>query len=126
VQIAHYGTARQRTRAGGQRLEHSVALAEAISRRRASGGAAERTFAPLVRLELRTRILRGAAARWEGVTEARSRRTGRDMGHPDLLPTSDHLENPEARFLRGSTDLDIEISDFEDGGDESDGGGEEA
>ena len=98
--------------AADTRLVHAVALAEAIRRRRASGGPAERTFATLVGLELRPRMLREAAALWAGVAEARGPE-GRDAlwAHPDLLPTADDLENPEA-FLRGNTDLDM--ADFED------------
>jgi putative hydrolase len=98
--------------AADARLVHAVALAEAIRRRRASGGPAERTFATLVGLELRPRMLREAAALWAGLAEARGT-DGRDAlwAHPDLLPTADDLENPEA-FLRGNTDLDM--ADFED------------
>jgi hypothetical protein len=57
-------------------------------------------------------MLREAAALWAGLAEARGPE-GRDAlwAHPDLLPTADDLENPEA-FLRGNTDLDM--ADFED------------
>lgn len=101
--------------AAESRLEHGVALAEAIRRRRASGGPAERTFATLVGLELRPRMLREAAALWADVTRARGTE-GRDAlwAHPDLLPTAEDLENPEA-FIHGTTDIDL--SDLEDGGD---------
>src|SRR4249919_2797644 len=44
--------------AARERLTHADALAEAIRRRRATGGPAERTFATLVGLELRPRRLR--------------------------------------------------------------------
>jgi putative hydrolase len=100
--------------AAESRLVHSAALAEAIRRRRASGGPAERTFATLVGLEMRPRLLREAAALWTGVTQSRGIE-GRDAlwAHPDLLPTSDDLENPDA-FLSNTTDLDI--SDLEEGG----------
>ena len=93
--------------AAGDRLQHAAALAEAIRRRRASGGPAERTFATLVGLELRPRMLREAAALWTGLTEKRGS-DGRDAiwAHPDLLPTAEDLENPET-FLNGTTDLDI-------------------
>jgi putative hydrolase len=102
--------------AADSRLVHAAALAEAIRRRRASGGPAERTFATLVGLELRPRMLREATALWTGVTQARGAE-GRDAlwAHPDLLPTAEDLEDPDA-FLRGTTELDI--SDFEDGGDQ--------
>jgi putative hydrolase len=104
--------------AAESRLVHAAALAEAIRRRRASGGPAERTFATLVGLELRPRMLREATALWNEITRARGI-DGRDAlwAHPDLLPTSDDLENPDA-FLSetgGSGDLDLEISDLEDG-----------
>jgi putative hydrolase len=103
--------------AADSRLVHADALAEAIRRRRASGGPAERTFATLVGLELRPRMLREAAALWEGLDQARGT-AGRDAlwAHPDLLPTADDLKDPDA-FLRGSdpTNLDLEISDLEDG-----------
>jgi putative hydrolase len=101
--------------AADSRLEHAQALAEAIRRRRASGGPAERTFATLVGLELRPRMLREAAALWTDLTQARGV-DGRDAlwAHPDLLPTGDDLENPDA-FLRGSTADDLDISDLEEG-----------
>ena len=101
--------------AARDRLTHADALAEAIRRRRATGGPAERTFATLVGLELRPRRLREAAAIWQGLTEARGI-DGRDAlwSHPDLLPAADDLENPDT-FVHGQPDLDI--SDLEDGDD---------
>ena len=108
--------------AADTRLSHAGALAEAIRRRRASGGPAERTFATLVGLELRPRMLREATALWTELTVARGT-DGRDAvwAHPDLLPTADDLENPDA-FLRGSETDDIDISDFEEGGGTGAGG----
>src|SRR6202167_2259988 len=101
--------------AAGERLTHADALAEAIRRRRATGGPAERTFATLVGLELRPRRLREATTIWQGLTEARGIE-GRDAlwAHPDLLPAADDLENPDA-FVQGQPELDI--SDLEDDGD---------
>ena len=101
--------------AADSRLDHAQGLAEAIRRRRASGGPAERTFATLVGLELRPRMLREAAALWADLTQARGV-DGRDAlwAHPDLLPTGEDLENPDA-FLRGSTATELDISDLEDG-----------
>ena len=97
--------------AARERLTHADALAEAIRRRRATGGPAERTFATLVGLELRPRRLREAAAIWQGLTEARGI-DGRDAlwAHPDLLPAADDLENPDT-FVHGQPELDI--SDLE-------------
>jgi hypothetical protein len=59
-------------------------------------------------------MLREATALWSGVTQARGT-DGRDAlwAHPDLLPTAEDLQDPDA-FLRGTMELDI--SDFEDGG----------
>jgi putative hydrolase len=101
--------------AARDRLTHADALAEAVRRRRATGGPAERTFATLVGLELRPRRLREAAAIWQGLTSARGV-DGRDAlwSHPDLLPASDDLENPDT-FVHGQPELDI--SDLEDGND---------
>jgi putative hydrolase len=106
--------------AAAERLPQASALAEAIRRRRASGGPAERTFATLVGLELRPRRLREAAAIWRGLTDARGI-DGRDAvwAHPDLLPTADDFDDPDG-FVRGRPELDI--SDLESAGpDESAG-----
>jgi putative hydrolase len=103
-----------------ERLTHADALAEAIRRRRATGGPAERTFATLVGLELRPRRLREATAIWQGLTEARGI-DGRDAlwAHPDLLPAADDLENPDA-FVRGQPEFDI--SDLENPGNSGNSG----
>lgn len=89
------------------RLPALDALAEAVRRRRATGGPAERTFATLVGLELRPRRLREAAAIWRGLTEARGA-AGRDAvwSHPDLLPQPEDFDNPEG-FVAGSAELDV-------------------
>ncbi len=104
--------------AARDRLTHADALAEAIRRRRATGGPAERTFATLVGLELRPRRLREAATIWQGLTQARGV-DGRDAlwAHPDLLPAADDLENPDG-FVHGQPELDI--SDLEEGTELSD------
>jgi putative hydrolase len=93
--------------AARNRLPDADALAEAIRRRRATGGPAERTFATLVGLELRPRRLREAATMWRALTEDRGV-SGRDQiwEHPDLLPTAEDLEDPEG-FVRGRPELDL-------------------
>ncbi len=108
--------------AARERLTHADALAEAIRRRRATGGPAERTFATLVGLELRPRRLREAATIWQGLTEARGI-DGRDAlwAHPDLLPVADDLENPDT-FVHGQPELDI--SDLENSDPENEGDGD--
>jgi putative hydrolase len=97
--------------AAGNRLPQATALAEAIRRRRATGGPAERTFAALVGLELRPRRLREAAHIWQQLTEARGI-DGRDAiwAHPDLLPSHDDFDDPDG-FVHGRTDWDMSALD---------------
>jgi putative hydrolase len=82
-------------RASEGRLPSGPALAEAFRRRRAGGGPAEQTFATLVGLELRPRRLREATALWAALTGHRGA-DARDAlwGHPDLLPSSEDLDDP--------------------------------
>jgi putative hydrolase len=89
------------------RLPSAVALQEATRRRRASGGPAEQTFAALVGLELRPRRLRDAAALWQALREQRGIE-GRDAvwAHPDLLPSSDDLDDPAAFVAAPADPLD--------------------
>jgi putative hydrolase len=99
--------------AASGRLPQADALAEAIRRRRATGGPAERTFATLVGLELRPRRLREAAEIWRSLTEVRGME-GRDAlwAHPDLLPTAEDFDDP-AGFVRGRPELDMSALDEE-------------
>ncbi|TDD32868.1 zinc-dependent metalloprotease [Actinomadura sp. KC06] len=105
------------------RLPGSVKLAEAVRRRRATGGPAERTFATLVGLELRPRRLREAASLWRTLTEVRGTQ-GRDAiwDHPDLLPTSDDLDDPDG-FVHGRDEIeglsDLDLSNLTKAPDES-------
>ena len=98
-------------------LPKSLAIAEAVRRRRSSGGPAEKTFGTLIGLELRPRRLREAANLWKEI--------GHKLGgekrdslweHPDLLPTADEISNPELLFARlgkGSDDgFDKELRDL--------------
>ncbi|KGN39378.1 zinc-dependent metalloprotease [Knoellia subterranea] len=76
-------------------LPQSEALGEAIRRRRASGGPAEKTFAALVSLELRPRRLRDAANLFAAL-EASGGAQARDAAwaHPDVAPTAADLDDP--------------------------------
>jgi putative hydrolase len=93
--------------AAADKLPQADALGEAIRRRRATGGPAERTFATLVGLELRPRRLREAAEIWRSLTDARGI-DGRDAlwAHPDLLPTAEDFDDP-AGFVQGRPELDM-------------------
>ncbi|HIY39766.1 MAG TPA: zinc-dependent metalloprotease, partial [Candidatus Nocardiopsis merdipullorum] len=92
------------------RLPQADALAEASRRHRATGGPAEHTFAALVGLELRPRRLREAAALWSALEEARGIE-GRDAvwQHPDLMPTGDDLDDPDA-YVSGGSFGDFDVS----------------
>jgi putative hydrolase len=93
--------------AAAARLQQAGALAEAIRRRRATGGPAERTFATLVGLELRPRRLREAAVIWRKLTAARGI-DGREAvwAHPDLLPAPEDFDDPDG-FVQGRPELGL-------------------
>lgn len=83
------------------RLPKSLAIAETVRRRRASGGPAESAFSTLVGLELRPRRLREAAAMWQQVTDAvGAERRDALWSHPDLVPGSDDIDDPAALIVR--------------------------
>ncbi len=92
------------------RLPQAPSLAEAVRRRRATGGPAEHTFATLVGLELRPRRQREAARLWTALTEAHGA-DGRDAvwEHPDLMPTSADLDDPDAFVAGRGTDGDLDL-----------------
>ena len=98
------------SKAVAERLPQADALAEATRRRRATGGPAEHTFAALVGLELRPRRQREASSLWTALEEARGVE-GRDAlwEHPDLMPTGDDLDDPDA-FVKGGEFADFDIS----------------
>jgi len=107
------------TEVTAHRLPNAVKIAEAIRRRRATGGPAEHAFKALVGLELRPRRLREASALWASIAAAVGPE-GRDSlwSHPDHLPTEDDLENPEGFLARLSgapsdeTDVDKFLDDL--------------
>ena len=82
-------------------LPHTVALREMMRRRRAAGGPAEDTFATLVGLELRPRRSRDAARLWAHIA-ADGGPAAREhvWDHPDLLPTSEDLDDPAGYAAR--------------------------
>lgn len=84
-------------------LPKTSAIAEAVRRRRAAGGPAELTFGTLVGLELRPRRAREAATMWRALSDAVGT-PKRDAlwEHPDLLPTSEEIDNPALLIARVS------------------------
>jgi putative hydrolase len=95
--------------AAKDRLPGHSALAETMRRRRASGGPAEQTFATLVGLQLRPRRLRDAATVWAAMTQQHGG-ADRDRlwNHPDLLPTSDDLDEPMDFVARQGLDDELQ------------------
>jgi putative hydrolase len=82
-------------RATREHLPQADALGEAVRRRRATGGPAEKVFSGLVGLELRPRRLRDAANLFAAI-EAQHGAAARDAawGHPDVAPTGADLDDP--------------------------------
>ena len=100
-----------------KRIPGADAIAEMVRRRRATGGPAEHAFAALAGLELRPRRLREAAALWRLIAE-RSDVATRDglWAHPDLLPTSEELDDPTLVLTRlGLVEaaVDAQADDFD-------------
>jgi putative hydrolase len=105
------------------RMPTAARLQEAVRRRRAEGGPAEKTFATLVGLELRPRRLRDASTLW-GSLRTRQGVEARDgvWMHPDLLPTEADLDDPLG-FREGASapdelseeDFDAELRKLLDG-----------
>lgn len=113
-------------RAASPHLPGTDALGEAVRRRRASGGPAEKVFASLVGLDLRPRRLRDAANLWAAL-EAAGDHEFRDSGwaHPDVAPGSADLDDPlgyveRVRTYHAGDDLDSELASLLDGQDGAD------
>ncbi|BDZ44554.1 zinc-dependent metalloprotease [Naasia aerilata] len=100
------------------RLPKSDAIAETVRRRRAAGGPAESAFATLVGLELRPRRLREATAMWQIVGDRLGPEKRDELwSHPDLLPDSADIDDPEALVRRlqepdAGDDVDQAIEDL--------------
>ncbi|NRQ49954.1 zinc-dependent metalloprotease [Aeromicrobium stalagmiti] len=103
------------------RMPAAAPLAEAMRRRRATGGPAEQTFAALVGLELRPRKLREATTLWAAMRD-RQGADARDAvwSHPDLMPVAADLDDPLG-FAQGESrsqsddDFDAALGELLDG-----------
>ncbi len=82
-------------RATRDHLPQSDALGEAVRRRRATGGPAEKAFGALVGLELRPRRVRDAANLFAALEDSAGP-AARDGAwrHPDLAPSTADLDDP--------------------------------
>ena len=85
-----------------------------LIRRRQAVGAAQKTFATLLGLELRPRLQREAMAMWQKISEQVGQSARDDIWrHPDLLPTAEDIQDPAALIKRlsgGDDDFDSELS----------------
>ena len=89
-------------------LPKGEAIREAVRRRRATGGPAESTFQALVGLELRPKRMREASALWSAIGQAVGNEKRDSLwDHPDFLPTTSDLDNPEKFVARVKNDLGI-------------------
>jgi putative hydrolase len=81
--------------ATSDKLPAAVSLRETMRRRRAAGGPAEKTFATLVGMELRPKLLREASTLF-AAARATYGVPARDAlwNHPDLLPSTEDLAEP--------------------------------
>lgn len=83
------------------RLPTATRIAEAVRRRRAVGGPAEKALGSLVGLEVRPRRMREASAMWRTVTDSAGM-AARDSlwDYPDLMPSPEDIDNPAALVAR--------------------------
>jgi putative hydrolase len=99
-------------------LPKASAIAEAVRRRRATGGPAEQTFRSLLGLELSPRKLRESAAMWRQIgNELGTAKRDSLWSHPDVLPGLDDIADPAAlieRLRNGGNDdaFDKELRDL--------------
>jgi len=83
------------------RLPSAQRIAEAVRRRRAVGGPAERALGSLVGLEIRPRRMREAAAMWRAVTDAVGPAVRDSLwDYPDLMPAASDIDDPAALVAR--------------------------
>jgi len=99
------------TEAVADRMPLLPRISEAMRRRRAAGGPAEKTFANLVGLELRPRRMREAAQYWARVAPEDVGTRDRQWEHPDLLPTAEDLDDLDGFFDRNAATESFEIPD---------------
>ena len=90
-----------------RRLPNIAAVSEIFRRRRASNGPAEKTFALLLGLEIRPRLVREAAQMWDEVFKIKGA-VGQDLlwSHPDQLPSAEEIQDPNLLVARLNLDQD--------------------
>ena len=84
-----------------QRLPSRGAIAEMVRRNRAVGRPGEKALAGLIGIDARPRRLREAADMWRALDAAVTNEQRDSVwGHPDVLPTSDDIDDPAALIAR--------------------------
>jgi putative hydrolase len=85
-----------------------------LIRRRQAVGAAQKTFATLLGLEIRPRLQREAMAMWQKIAEQVGTIARDDIWkHPDLSPTAEDVQDPTGLLRRlsgGDDDFDSELN----------------
>lgn len=96
------------TTEAARRLPKGDAIREAVRRRRATGGPAERTFQTLVGLSLRPKRMREASELWQKIGAAVGNEKRDSLwDHPDLLPTDKDIDEPDKFIARLKADLGL-------------------
>lgn len=96
------------TTEAARRLPKGEAIREAVRRRRATGGPAERTFQTLVGLSLRPKRMREASELWQKIGAAVGNEKRDSLwDHPDLLPTDKDIDDPDKFIARLKADLGL-------------------
>lgn len=94
------------------RLPHAGAINETIVRRRAGGGPAEKALSSLIGIDLHPRRLRASQSMWNKITQTVGPYKRDSLwGHPDLVPTSHDIDDPEGLIKRLSENKSDKIDD---------------
>lgn len=97
------------TSIAARRLSSVESVAELVSRKRVTGGAAERTFEILLGLELQPKLRREAKKMWLAAGELGAAKRDSLWQHPDQLPTIEEISNPDLLVARlGNQDDEID------------------
>jgi putative hydrolase len=99
-----------------KRLPSTLAMAELFRRRRSSSGVGQKTFATLLGLELTPKLVRECEALWTKVAlELGADVRDRLISHPDQLPSTEEIQNPQlliSRLSGSGDDWDSQLRDL--------------
>lgn len=99
-----------------KRLPSTLAMAELFRRRRSSAGVSQKTFAALLGLELAPKLVRECEALWTKLAKELGHEVrDRLISHPDQLPSSEEIQNPQLlidRLSNSTDDWDSQLRDL--------------